>query len=364
MKPFATPLHEAVHRFITRGEGSFEALALEVFAYQFHHNAPYRRFCQEQGIVPEKVQDWRDIPAVPTAAFKVLPLTCRPPEEAEALFLSSGTTQGPQSRSRHYVFDLRLYHAAIRDWFARHLLPDLPPGKRILTLVLMPSPQEQPTSSLGYMLGYVLQEFGTPGSDFFVRRESAKAPFRLEMERLAATLQALQEPMMLLGPSSAFVLFLEWCQGQGLRFCLPAGSRLMDTGGPKGHAWALSQEELYRRCEEMLGIPQAYCVNEYGMSEMLSQFYDSQAGQGGPRLFLPPPWVRTQVLDPETLRPLPSGGVGVLRHWDLANVDSALVLQTEDLGQAAEEGFLLLGRASQAEAKGCSLLLEEWLQRA
>jgi hypothetical protein len=136
----------------------------------------------------------------------------------------------------------------------------------------------------------------------------------------------------------------------------------MDTGGFKGRSRAFPREELYRRLEAVLGIPATHCVNEYGMSEMLSQFYDRRVGEVSPHLYFAPPWVRTQVLHPETLQPVAPGQVGVLRHWDLANIDSVMVLQTEDLGRAEEGGFYLLGRAARAEAKGCSLLVEEWLR--
>ena len=55
----------------------FNTLALQVFAHQFIHNAPYQRFCLSRGQTPELVARWQDIPAVPTVAFKELDLTGR-----------------------------------------------------------------------------------------------------------------------------------------------------------------------------------------------------------------------------------------------------------------------------------------------
>jgi hypothetical protein len=77
------------------------------------------------------------------------------------------------------------------------------------------------------------------------------------------------------------------------------------------------------------------------------------------RVFRFPPWVRAQVISPETGRPATPGEAGLLRIVDLANVGSVLGLQTEDLAVAREGGFTLLGRAEQAEGKGCSLLASE-----
>jgi hypothetical protein len=46
---------------------------------------------------------------------------------------------------------------------------------------------------------------------------------------------------------------------------------------------------------------------------------------------------------------------------DLANVDSVIALQTEDLGVWLDDGFEILGRSAGAEPRGCSLAVEEVL---
>ena len=58
----------------TEDEARFDALALELFAFQFAHCEPYRRFCEGRGRSPSTVACWRDIPAVPAGAFKEVPL--------------------------------------------------------------------------------------------------------------------------------------------------------------------------------------------------------------------------------------------------------------------------------------------------
>ena len=101
------------------------------------------------------------------------------------------------------------------------------------------------------------------------------------------------------------------------------------------------------------------------MTEMSSQFYDGVAGAApapAERLHAGPPWVRTQATDPETLRPLPHGEVGVLRHFDLANLNSVMAIQTADLGITTPGGFRVLGRARGAEARGCSLAMDDLLR--
>ena len=60
----------------------------------------------------------------------------------------------------------------------------------------------------------------------------------------------------------------------------------------------------------------------------------------------------------------PPGARGILVHCDLANFNSVTTILTEDVGQQADGGFLLLGRAEGAAAKGCSLAVEEFVKAA
>jgi len=67
------------------------------------------------------------------------------------------------------------------------------------------------------------------------------------------------------------------------------------------------------------------------------------------------------VVDPETLREVPPGQAGLLRHCDLANAGSVMAIQTDDIGYATGTGFEITGRAPGAEARGCALALDEFL---
>src|SRR5690242_6125097 len=70
-------------------DATFNQFALELFALQYKHNAAYQKICQAREVTPEVVEDWTQIPAVPTAAFKESELSCLPPGERTAVFHSS-----------------------------------------------------------------------------------------------------------------------------------------------------------------------------------------------------------------------------------------------------------------------------------
>src|SRR5450755_5190765 len=71
-----------------RDDASFDRLALDVFAYQYERNAPYRRYCAQIGCDPSRAASWRDIPAVPSGSFADARLACFPPERAAVTFVS------------------------------------------------------------------------------------------------------------------------------------------------------------------------------------------------------------------------------------------------------------------------------------
>ena len=61
-----------------------------------------------------------------------------------------------------------------------------------------------------------------------------------------------------------------------------------------------------------------------------------------------------RILHPETGLDTPDGEPGILRIHDLANVWSVAALDTSDLGRRHGQSFELLGRAAEAEPRGCS----------
>ena len=138
-----------------------------------------------------------------------------------------------------------------------------------------------------------------------------------------------------------------------LRFSMPAGSRVMETGGFKGRSRELPRDELHAGIERALGVPRERIVNQYGMCELASQFYEPSLRTGvASRRKRIPPWVRTRVVDPATLQ---DAECGMLIHYDLANTGSVLAIQTADEGTLDAEGLEVIGRIPGAEARGCSI---------
>lgn len=345
-------------------EQQFNGLALDVFAFQFEHNKPYRAYCERRQRTPATVDQWTHIPPVPTAAFKEVALVAGSATAAERVFYTSGTTRGAEKRGAHHILDLDLYHQALLPIFKAYLLPDV---QQLPFISLIPPASQLPESSLSEMITFASGALSSR-SDWLVDAERG-----LNVDALISRLEevdAAAEPVCLLGTSFAFVHAIDSLEGFGMRFQLPAGSRIMDTGGFKGKSRTVPADELRHAYSDYFGIAATHCVNEYGMTEMCSQFYDSTlrdalAGRiATARIKMPPPWVRTRVVDPETLEPVPPGQIGLLQHFDLANLFSVLAIQTEDLGREHEQGFETLGRVEGAAPRGCSIATDLLLSAA
>src|SRR5260221_12429184 len=76
-------------------EARFGELACAIHDFQFRHNDPYARYCHALG-AGTRVDDWREIPAVPQQAFKHAELRTFSDRETIATFHTSGQTcEGP-----------------------------------------------------------------------------------------------------------------------------------------------------------------------------------------------------------------------------------------------------------------------------
>ncbi len=351
-------------------EGAFAELALDLFNLQYARNPAYRSLCDVRGVSAHLIRDWRDIPAAPTSAFKELELSSLLPAERAVVFHSSGTTGQPPSRHFHDLESLALYEASLLPWFRRHLLPEwLTPEQggserdsgRPVVISLTPEPLAAPHSSLTHMFETVRHRFGSPESAFvgvLDRDRTWSIDFAGFNESVNDAI-AGQRPVVLLGSAFNFVHLLDGPRAS--RWVLPAGSCVLETGGYKGRSRAMPKPELHELIARCLGVPACRIVCEYGMSELSSQAYDGVAGRTGgldpgPRAFRFPPWARALVVSPESGREVAEGETGLLRIFDLANVRSVLAVQTEDLAIRRGDDFDLLGRAAQAEPRGCSLM--------
>ena len=304
-------------------DAAFGATALELYGFQRRWNPPYRNFCGDR-----VVEDWKSIPAVPTAAFRDVerPLACFPIAEAEGVFETSGTTG--ETRGRHYFYEFEMYRHAI----------EMSLGGLMLVHRFAPS---------------LLHMCWLPGLG---GRSSLRFMFEHLSNRGPVTDLDFDRPVGLMGTALSFLHLFESGRCQPL----PEGSWAMETGGYKGSGREIAKADLHAMFEEHLGVPPARVINEYGMTELSSQFYavgvdGYHSGSG---------YARAVVRNPETGQEVAVGEPGYLTIYDLANIGSVMAIATQDIAIRREGGeFELVGRDPAALPRGCSRAADEFLSR-
>ncbi len=355
-------LHERVRALIaaaSRGAPAepFDDLALAIARFQADHVAPVARLVRARGLDLARATSAAAIPAVPCDVFRLARVAAHAPALDARVFRTSGTSQGREARGEHPLRTVATYEAAALAFGAGMLWPE---GAGLRSIALAPSVDEAPDSSLGFMIDLFARALSGPASAHV--RDGA-----IDLDGLGRACEAARaagEPALVMGTSFAFVHLIDERSGRDLS--LPRGSRAMQTGGFKGRSREVGAGELRAAIATAFALPEAAVVGEYGMTELSSQLYEATLvapGVGRHGVYVAPPWVRVTAVDPATLAPLAEGEVGLARIVDLANVDSAVAIQTSDRVRIGDDGVELLGRAPGATPRGCSIAIDELLGR-
>lgn len=340
-------------------ESDFNQVALDLFDYQFKNNLPYKRYAQSQRKSPLIVNNWQSIPLMPIQGYKQLTLSTMPVQKDEPVFMSSGTTD-PNHRSHNYHPSFKVWDASMKYPFKQFVLPD---RDKMTILGLFPGEKTNSNSSLSRYVTKAIDFFGDDKSGIFIDENG------MDYQGIVGALKDAERqgrPVMLLGASFSYVHLLDYLNEQKLTFKLPGDSRLFDTGGFKGQSRSVDAQDLFDAIKNTFNIDRDHYINMYGMTEISSQCYD----QNLVRLYhhLPldytkaaPAWVRVRILSTDTLQPVESGHAGLIAYYDLANWNSCVAILTEDMGIQDESGFKVLGRVQGAEAKGCSIAVDQLL---
>ena len=313
-------------------EGDFNAIALDIFNFQYVSNEIYKRYADAIGVVPVKVSHYSQIPFLPVSFFKTHRVVSGL-SSPEKVFLSSGTSG--MERSRHSILDLSVYDESLVKGFEAFYGP----VETYTVFALTPDTVQNPDSSLIYMISKWILKSRSKVSGFYPDRPELLA-------RLLAECQSSGERTLLIGLSYALIDFAEQ-----FPLAIP-GIVVMETGGMKGKRKEMIREELHAFLSERFR-----CRNiqsEYGMTELLSQAYAKENGH-----FKTPPWMKVLVRDTnDPFSLLPAGKTGGINIIDLANFNSCSFLALQDLGKINNDGtFEVLGRFDFSDLRGCNLMI-------
>ena len=320
---------------------NFEAQALELFKYQFEHNAVYGEFCRLLKRTPAVVKELGHIPFLPVELFKNHEVKCGDftPEKT----FTSSTTSG-NVPSRHHVRSIARYEKV----YTLGLEREYGPLADWTIIALLPSYLERDGSSLVHMAEGMIKASSDERSGFYLYQYD-------ELNTLLRELQQEKKPTLLLGVTFGLLDFAEALENGSIAGGAIAFEqlRVMETGGMKGRRKELIRAEVHEVLKH--AFPKSPIDSEYGMTELLSQAYLKDSG-----LFSCPPWMRVytrDIADPLGT-PRRDGSRGALNIIDLANRDSCAFLAISDSGRVFENGtFEVYGRVDHSEIRGCNLMI-------
>ncbi|MFH1160155.1 MAG: acyl transferase [bacterium] len=325
--------------FHIRTEEEFNLHALEAFHYQLANNTIYSQFVHALRGNVSGIEHYSRIPFLPIEFFKTSRVYASE-KEPELIFKSSGTTG--TDPSIHAVADPGLYRSALLSGF-RYFYGD--PGDYLIC-ALVPSPQENPRSSLAYMIDTLIKAGARPGNGFYLNDPEGLMSVLTQVKSEQRKVKRQPTIALLIGLTYALLDFAEQHPIQ-----LP-GAVIMETGGMKGRRKELIREELHSILKQAFGVNAIH--SEYGMSELLSQAYSKGDG-----IFQSPPWMKVLIRDPyDPLSWIPNGKTGGISIIDLANRYSCPFIATQDLGKQHPDGsFEVLGRFDYSDMRGCNLMV-------
>ena len=309
----------------------FEALSFKIFDYQINNNEIYRKYASLilKDKIPNKITE---IPFLPINFFKSEQIITNK-LQAQITFKSSGT-QG--LRSNHHIADLDLYKSSFMNNFKNTY------GNIESTCIigLLPSYEENGDSSLIYMVDSLIKMSNEKNSGFY--NDNFK-----KLEKIIEENEKKKTKTIIIGVTYAL---LDFAKNHPMNL---KNTIIIETGGMKGKRKELLKEEVHQILCSSFNLKNIH--SEYGMTELLSQAYSKKDG-----IFQTPAWMKVlvrDIYDPLSVKSLK--GSGAINIIDLANIYSCSFIATNDTGTLiSENSFKLSGRVTNADIRGCNLLLE------
>ena len=310
-------------------EKSFEKLSLELFNFHHRESENYRNFCDNINVDLSKINCIEKIPFLPIVLFKNKKISIKNINH-QIIFESSGTGG---LKSKHFIKDLELYNRSIEECF-KNFYGEI---SDYIIIGVTPSIESKNNSSLIYMINQLIKKSNKKESQFLMNSDVFYS--------LTKKLERENKKYIVYGLSHALLDLLD-----GKDYNLKE-SIFIETGGMKGLRDEIEKDELHKIISDGFNTNNVH--SEYAMTELLSQSYSSEK-----QVFMTPAWKKVLIKDFNDPLKVKRNGRGFLNIIDLANKYSCPFISTEDVGEVYENGnFKLFGRGSDADLRGCNLML-------
>ncbi|MEY4875938.1 MAG: hypothetical protein RL708_1087 [Bacteroidota bacterium] len=318
---------------IFNSSASFEKRALAIFQFQYENCEVYHQYVDALKTDVSKVDSIEKIPFLPIRFFKTHQVITKN-KLPQIIFKSSGTTGVQQSQ--HLISDTSIYLQSMQQCFNAAF------GNinEYCFVALLPSYLERSNSSLVYMVEQMMQISKHSCNGFYLYNHDDL------YEKLMA-LEAQKQPTILIGVTYALLDFADKFKPK-LKHTI-----VLETGGMKGRRVEWLKHEVHDFLKQSFQLNTI--ASEYGMTELLSQFYAKQDGifemQNTAQVFIRDMYDPFQISNAINT----SGCINVV---DLANINSCSFIATDDIGKIKTyNSFEIIGRADYSDVRGCNLMI-------
>jgi hypothetical protein len=334
----------------------------EELVHHYEHCEPYRKWCRKQGFDPHgRIEDLAGVPFLPVGIFKRLMLRSTSEDQIVRVLTSSATSSQTPSR---IPLDRVTRTRQMRALLA--ILIESIGGQRRPFVVLDAAPSStaaadrELSARAAGMRGYLMAATST---EYVFRNDTAG--LTLDVDRLLGAIEDLKShggPFCLLGYT--YVLYrhvIVPLRDKGIRLNLPDNALILHFGGWKRlRDQAVEKAVFLAHAADVFGIGRQAVRDIYGFTEQLGVIYPD----GADGLKRVPTYSDVLVRDPGTLEVLPDGRVGLLEFvCPLPHSYPGVAVLLDDLGRvvtreqgcggATATGFEVVGRAPDAETRGC-----------
>ncbi|MBO7357454.1 MAG: acyl-protein synthetase [Lachnospiraceae bacterium] len=336
--------------------------------FSYKNCADYKRILDEAGFRPEdikSIEDLERLPFIPTLYFKHHELFSIPKKKMFIKATSSGTS-GSMSK---IVFDLKsLITGAfmVINVGRYHKLWSIKPTNYIIFGYRPTKTNQTAISKTAYGFTYF-----APGVSRTFALEMSETGYKLDWERVTKALERYSKskcPLRTMGFPAYTYFLLKDLKEKGISYKMPKGSMVCVGGGWKQfYTEQPDKHEFYNLVKEVLGIEEDHVVEFFGAVEHPILYTDCKCHH-----FHIPAYSRVIIRDPDTMKALPKGRVGLVNLLSPMLLGTPILsVMTDDLGVLHDEKchcgakspwLEIIGRVGVSDVVTCAAGSEKYLR--
>lgn len=296
--------------------------------FHYQHCEDYKRILDEAQFDPLSIQTIDDLvrlPFIPTLYFKHHEMFSMPQRKMLIKATSSGTSGIKSKVGLDFKSLLRGFHMILR-LFKYHKLLSIRPVKYIIFGYQPHKDNKMGIAKTAYGFTWV-----APAIKRVYAIRMTKDGYKVDLDNIKQELIKASQgktPVRTLGFPAYTYFLLREMKEEGIKLQLPKGSIISLGGGWKQfYTEAVDKTEFYNLVEEVLGVPSKNCVEFFGAVEHPILYVDCRQHH-----FHIPVYARVIVRDPDTLKPIPNGQMGLLNLLTpMVDATPLLSIMTDDL---------------------------------